>query len=49
MHIKRKFAVVYSIIMCVIIIVVGKISCDPFISYMDMDGIFTIDREVIDE
>ena len=44
MHVKKRFAIVYSILMCVALLAVGKISCDSFVHYMEWDGLFTVER-----
>ena len=44
MHVKRKFAIWYCIVMCLALLALGKISCDGFVDYMGWQGLFTIDR-----
>jgi len=45
MHVKKRFAIIYSTIMCIVLLVVGKISCDSFTSYMGWDELFSVQRE----
>jgi hypothetical protein len=44
MHVKKKFAIVYCTIMCVLLLAVGKLSCESFVHYMEWDGLFTVQR-----
>lgn len=44
MHVKKKIALVYCIIACALLLVIGKTSCTSFVDYMEWGGLFTVER-----
>jgi len=44
MHVKKRIALVYCIIMGALLLTFGKTSCTSFVNYMEWGGLFTVER-----